>query len=1441
MEVPVTQRAYTLRLNGIDPNDRTWRDKLWLTHEAVNKGAKAFGDWLLTMRGGLCHTLANMPVGKDGRVPIDEERKDRRIVLALSWLSVESEKGAPGAYIVLHKVDAKTGKREEWNTEGALREILQSRGASDAEIESWVSDCKDSLSAEIRDDAVWVNRSKAFNEAFGGTLNRNEVWDMLGHFFTGPEAYLKTAKLKNSSDDGGDSSEDEKAKDLVQKAGQWLSSRFGTGEGADFERMSKVYEGICKLANEIPTGGSGRDIIALIAEGLSAFSPSGKDLKGVLKLISGPGYKSATRNLLSKINNVDSFTEDDSAKLEEASRDDSLKCKGKTGVKGKRDYADAILKDVQADCGFTYLQDDGPARHQEFAVMLDHAARRVSLAHTWIKKAEAERRKFDEDAGKIENVPSGSRSWLDSFCEERSKSSGALEPYRIRKRAVDGWKDLVSAWSKPGCNTEDDRKAAARALQDNPEIDKFGDIQLFEALAATNAEVVWKTNGRPDPQPLLDYVTATDAEFKKRRFKVPAYRHPDPLLHPVFCDFGTSRWDISFSISETPNQRLNMKLYRGGDINEVGLCWQSKKFNNDLFMYRKGEKGGPDITRADRFGRAAGGTPKDGPASIIGLFDENNWNGRLQAPRKELEKLAVHIEKHNWDNNALRIRNNLNWLISFSARLHPQGPWMDYALANGLKPNPIYWPHGEANKKRSGLARLTLSRLPSLRVVSVDLGHRYAAACAVWETLTPGQIKADCAEAGHAEPGPEDMYMHLRRDGKTTVYRRIGPDILEEVDGATGEIKEVPHPVPWAKLDRQFLIKLQGEDRDARMAGQEEIKAVQLFEEAIGRTLPDKRKCGVDELSPGGYRDWPAEALPDKRKSGVDELMSEAVRTARLGLERHGRRARIAYNLTTDTKTMPGGIPVKLSDDGRVELLCDTLLDWHGLFSGKGWEDGWAKALWEEHIKVELPEPKEAGAASPQMRKKQRAELKEKIKPFAEDLGRNKSLRMKLHVLWATRWREEDEIWHDRLRWLRKWILPRGKDIEKSPEIRNVGGLSLARLATITEFRRKVQVAYFTRLRPDGSKCEIKEKFAQKSLDALEHMRENRVKQLASRLVEAALGIGIEKPRVGNKDQMRPRERLDKEKGGRFAPCHAVVIENLTKYKPEETRKRIENRRLMQWASSKVKKYLAESCQLNGLHLREVSAGYTSRQDCSTGAPGIRCTDVSVAEFVREGGYLSKRIKEALTRACRPEATEEDKYIASLYSKWDAEKNAWTDTKGVAWHLAPDGKWLKDGEPARKGESPHPVRIPWKGGEVFVSANDGCGDGKKRSIQADLNAAANIGLKALLDPDWPGRWWYVPCNAKDFMPVKDKVSGSSIAALKEGVALTVPSGEHGSEASRGKRKGDNKAREVVNLWRDPSGAEIKSGGWKKTKDYWEDVKERVVRLLCKQSGLSEMP
>jgi hypothetical protein len=136
-----------------------------------------------------------------------------------------------------------------------------------------------------------------------------------------------------------------------------------------------------------------------------------------------------------------------------------------------------------------------------------------------------------------------------------------------------------------------------------------------------------------------------------------------------------------------------------------------------------------------------------------------------------------------------------------------------------------------------------------------------------------------------------------------------------------------------------------------------------------------------------------------------------------------------------------------------------------------------------------------------------------------------------------------------------------------------------------------------------------------------------------------------------------------------------------------------------------------------------------------------------------------------------------------------------------------------------------PLRIPAKGGELFVSAAPH--SPAVKGLQADLNAAANIGLRALFDPDWPGKWWYIPCNSTDFKPVKEKVAGS--AAVDANTPLISPT--EGKDSPKSKTKEKKNQRDIVNLWRDVSATTLSSGQWQASKAYWNGVEARIVKIL----------
>lgn len=1416
---------------GQESDCACWREALWATHEAVNRGAKAFGDWLLTLRGGLDHRLADAGAS--------EQRRDRRVVLALSWLSVEDERGAPDeeGLRVATAEDLKRGEK----VMTALRDILKTRGIKkESEINDWLRDCEPSLKARIKEKTVWVNRSRCFDKAvghIGPTLTREGIWDLLEPFFGTREKYFEAA-----DDEGA-----EKSKDLIQKAGQWLSARFGTGEGADFNSMADAYAKISKWASRAASGQSGAETIERLGASLD-LPTSSRNLTGVLGTISGPGYKSGTRNHLKNLADEPTVAQKDLLKLKELAEQDAVRCKENAGRKGRRPWADRILEDVQRACGFTYLQEDGPAQHQEFAVMLDHAARRVSIVHSWIKRQELRRHEFKEDAEKLIELQKRAPEaveWLERFCEERSglTEASANGGYLIRKRALGGksakaWNAITREWARNPNLTERERVEVIHRVQsDWDEDEKFGDEQLFKAIAGA-PDYVWK-----DASILDDYAASKTAEHNQQRFKVPAYRHPDPLLHPVFCDFGNSRWAIEFACHEAVKARnggrsakkngewmknshgLRMGLWDGRGVRDVDLRWASKRLTGDLALGDGSNGKGTEVTRADRLGRAA--SVAFGHVEIMSAFEEDAWNGRLQAPRAQLDRIAWSKPKQ-----AEALRRRLRWLVSFSPRLRPSGPFIKYAEAQGIaiKSNKQkeWYPvlHAKTNEGREGLAKLVLSRLPGLRVLSVDLGLRFGAACAVWEALPPTVFKKETAgtKVRAGGTGEEDLYLHVEKPGegdklRTIIYRRIGSDRLSRD----------AHPAPWARLDRQFLIKLQGEQEEARKASPGELERVKAFEQSVGRKRPEGES-------------------PHTR---VDKLMSDTVRTARLALRRHGDRARIAFNLTTEWKPAPGGGRLPLDRTQRIELLTETLALWHGLFNSTQWADPWAAKEWTKCGLPEIAKAHDARDASTAARRAGRKALGESLRPQAEILvDRDLS---EWSRAWAARWKQDDTAWSGKeghLLWLRRWIAPRGLRIlptdddaarqRKEAELaasRWVGGLSTTRIDTITGLYQ-LQKAFKMRPEPDDPRKNVPKKgddeladFNRRLLDMRDRLREQRVKQLASRIVEAALGVGREHLRPTKKDpekrcwcgKTHGRKDPKRPRGLVHPPCHAVVIESLEHYRPDDLRTRRENRQLMQWSSAKVQKYLREGCQLYGLHLREVSPNYTSRQDSRTGLPGVRCEDVPVKEFL-VAPWWNRVVKAAQDRVKKGGTDAEDRLLKDISDRLSKLKS--------------------EGKPF-----PPTVRVPLRGGDLFVAAPPHSCRSRghapcslcngKRALQADLNAAANIGLRALMDPDWPGRWWYVPCDPKTYRPAKDRVKGCAAIHL-ESPLKEAESDENAKRMTRqGTKSRKRSPKELVNLWRDPSAQPISAESeWREHKHYWNGVRERVVDALGNYAGRS---
>jgi hypothetical protein len=156
-----------------------------------------------------------------------------------------------------------------------------------------------------------------------------------------------------------------------------------------------------------------------------------------------------------------------------------------------------------------------------------------------------------------------------------------------------------------------------------------------------------------------------------------------------------------------------------------------------------------DISRADRQGLAVADETDKGKVKAAGVFEAKNWNGRLQAPRNELERIEKAIREGKSKDKISIMTNNINWLLSFSAAVEKKGPWFELENANKkINLSLKYGYNDEDNRKKGPNSRIILSRIPSLRILSIDLGHRHAAACAVWETISLGKLKELCKENG---------------------------------------------------------------------------------------------------------------------------------------------------------------------------------------------------------------------------------------------------------------------------------------------------------------------------------------------------------------------------------------------------------------------------------------------------------------------------------------------------------------------------------------------------------------------------------------------------------------------------------------------------------------------------------------------------------------------
>lgn len=280
------------------------------------------------------------------------------------------------------------------------------------------------------------------------------------------------------------------------------------------------------------------------------------------------------------------------------------------------------------------------------------------------------------------------------------------------------------------------------------------------------------------------------------------------------------------------------------------------------------------------------------------------------------------------------------------------------------------------------------------------------------------------------------------------------------------------------------------------------------------------------------------------------------------------------------------------------------------------------------------------------------------------------------------------------------------------PKIRGQRGLSMARLEQV-ESLRVLFLRYNRSLEKKpgepsqaglGRSYEAGEP-AQDLLDKLDRMKEERINQTAHLILAQALGLRLKEPEGKAKNDPADRHGEYEPIPGR-EPVDFVVIENLDRYLTSQGRAPSENRRLMKWAHRAVRDKLKMLCEEPfGIPVVEAPAAYSSRFCAKTGEPGSRCEEMhTLSKFDRE--RLEKRSTE------KPPAPKKDNrgFFGDLLDQFDRLHE------------------INQARIARK-EKPLTLLFPRPGGPLFLAAKS------SGPVQADANAAANIGLRAIAAPD----------------------------------------------------------------------------------------------------------
>jgi hypothetical protein len=305
-------------------------------------------------------------------------------------------------------------------------------------------------------------------------------------------------------------------------------------------------------------------------------------------------------------------------------------------------------------------------------------------------------------------------------------------------------------------------------------------------------------------------------------------------------------------------------------------------------------------------------------------------------------------------------------------------------------------------------------------------------------------------------------------------------------------------------------------------------------------------------------------------------------------------------------------------------------------------------------------------------------------------------------------------------------------------KLRGQRGLGMARIEQISELRRRWQSLNQSLRRQIGEKPLTASQMRNDPIPdpcpdlliKLENIREQRVNQTAHLILAQALGLKLAVPRMSK--AARNATDTHGEYEAARTPVDFIVVEDLSRYLSDQGRAKSENTRLMKWCHRAVVSKLKMLAEPFGLPVLETPAAYSSRFCSLTGVAGFRATEVG----------WNDRSKFRWKVLLQEDPSEIESRIAQAAS--NKAKREPLERRLAEVHAAT--KLFAALEEIKKTDKPNLTLLaPQPGGSIFLTAKEvphpapnperGTGSGTAvPPMQADLNAACNLALRAVSNP-----------------------------------------------------------------------------------------------------------